>query len=126
MYDKIQSSDFIGIYRITNGTLLYVQKYGVIPNHDGYSSGSEFNKNTKIIRGCKGLRQLVVDYNYKSFDQTPKLIPAGTFIINGQPVQIVDLENYTFEVKSNEGLKGSKFDMLGYLKLINEVIDSYK
>lgn len=126
MYKKIQESDFIDIFRIVDGTLLYVQKHKRVQYYSNYFYGEEFNKSSKFVRGCKGLRQLKIDYKYYNFSKGKyEIIPAGTFLLNGHVVETITKENFTFEIKSNEGFGGTKGQMNEIFYKVNEIMESY-
>lgn len=126
---QIQESQFVDIFRIENGTLLYVNKHTRHPLHKNTGSfyGTKFKKASRIVRGCKGLTQLKTDFSYQDWKTNhDSVIPAGTFLLDGYPIVEANPEDYFFELKSNEGIKGKREQIKESLKIANEIIDSYK
>lgn len=124
--EKIQQHDFLDIYRIQNGSLLYVKKYERDPKYIGHFYGELFNKSSKIVRGCKGLRVLKVDYTYYNYSSgSNETIPFGSFFLDGSAIILANKENFVFEIKSNEGFGGNLREMQEALSKANEIIKSY-
>ena len=125
-YEALQKSEFIDIFRITNGTLLYVRKYEEDLNFRGPIYGKECDKHTKIVRGCKGLKQFKQDYTYYDYYSTKNItVPAGTFLLNDFVVIPTVKENFKFEMKTNEVIGGTKENMKEVFRKVNEIMDSY-
>lgn len=125
-YEKIQESYFVDIFRITNGTLLYVKKYERDLNFRGPIYGEKCDKHTKIVRGCKGLKLFKKDYTYYDYYSKRDItIPAGTFLLNQFIVIPTVKENFKFEIKTNEVIRGTKEDMKKVFQNVNEIMDSY-
>lgn len=125
-YEKIQESEFIDIYRIANGTLLYVRKYERDLNYRGSIYGRECDKHTKIIRGCKGLKQFKKPYTYYDYSASQnKVIPAGTFLLNDFVVIPTAKENFKFELKTSDSIGGTREDMKRAFDKVNEIMETY-
>lgn len=122
MSEQIQSSDFIDIYRIKSGTLLYVNKYEVV---EYFHLNEELKKSSKVVRGCKGLRQLKEEYvdKYKPIDRGT--LSVGDFIIHGSLVKPTSPDKYIFELSSSDGLKGNGDELKSSLDEVNKIIDFY-
>lgn len=67
--EKIQEHPVQDIWRIKDGLLLYVNKYQRHSKYNVFYLSSLSSKNTKIIRCCKGLRELKEDY-FDSYSKT--------------------------------------------------------
>lgn len=125
-FGKIQSSDFLDIFRIENGSLLYVNKYVKDPNYRTHFYNDDFKKSSKIVRGCKGLRQVKSDYDYYDYSSgSTKTLKAGAFVLSDIVVLLTQPKNFTFEIKSNEGFGGTIEEMQEIMKKINEIMFSY-
>lgn len=125
-YEQIQESQFVDIFRIVNGTLLYVKKYEKDSNYRSSIYGTECDKHTKIIRGCKGLKQFKKAYTYYNYSTSQnETIPVGTFLLNNFVVIPTTKENFKFEIKTNEVIGGTKENMNKIFRKINEIMETY-
>lgn len=125
-YSKIQESEFVDIFRIENGTLLYVRKYERDRSYRSYISGKNFNKHTKIIRGCKGLKLIIKDFVIHDYSLgQDRTVPAGTFLLNDYVVLPTTKENFKFEIKTNEVIGGTREKMQAILKEVNDIMETY-
>lgn len=124
--EVIQKSEFVDIFRITNGTLLYVRKYEKDLNFRGPIYGKECDKHIKIVRGCKGLKQFKQNYTYDDYySKGSKTIPAGTYLLDSYVIIPTVKENFKFEMKTNEVIGGTKENMRETFQKVNEIMDSY-
>ena len=125
-FGEIQSNEFLDIYRIESGSLLYVKKYKRDPNHNTLFYNNDFRKSTKVVKGCKGLRQLKSDYTYHDyFSDSNKTVHAGSYVLNDTAIVSIQPREFTFEIKSNEGFGGTIERMEEILKEVREIILSY-
>lgn len=113
--EQIKSHPVKDVYRITDGLLIEIHKYERIGN-----VWMQENKQTKVVRGCTGLRVLMEDYG--------DTLPKGTFLLNSIPIRVVTNANlFKAEIKTNgSGLYGSIPELERTLKTIQNILDSYK
>ncbi|AKO92009.1 hypothetical protein BEH_07780 [Priestia filamentosa] len=108
--EKIQSHEIKDIWRVQDGLLVEIYKYDSL----GYHIHSDKIK-AKIIRGCKGLKELKEDYT-DSWEK--KTYPKGTLLYHGQPVRAIsDRNKFKAEIKSSGG------SVLGSITEINKVLE---
>lgn len=114
----IVKTEYQDVYRITNGVLLVVNKFKPIC----------YNRTVVLFRakvksynkGCqKELKVLKEDYD--SFSEIT--IPRGTIIYHDKPVEIVDKEHYTYQIKTTgESFSGNSNYILKLINDISEII----
>jgi hypothetical protein len=117
--EKIQDHEIKDIYRIRDGLLVEVSKY----NNLGYRLGSGFK--AKGVRGCKGLKVLIEDFEDKYYK---KIFKKGTYIYYDSPVEVLtDVNSYKYEIKSSGGsIYGSELELDKVLENINKIFKLYK
>jgi hypothetical protein len=117
--EKIQSHDIKDIWRVRDGLLVEIYKYEYI----GHSLGSDAK--TKIIRGCKGLKELTEDFIDSYWKQS---YPKGTFIYGHFPVKpIYDPYQFKAEIKSSGGsILGSFVEIEKVLEDIKLILNNYR
>lgn len=114
----LAKTEYQDVYRITNGVLLVVNKFKPIC----------YNRTVVLFRakvksynkGCqKELKVLKEDYG--SFSEIT--IPRGTIIYHDKPVEIVDKEHYTYQIKTTgESFSGNSNYILKLINDISEII----
>lgn len=114
----IVKTEYQDVYRITNGVLLVVNKFKPIC----------YNRTVVLFRakvksynkGCqKELKVLKEDYD--SFSEIT--IPRGTIIYHDRPVEIVNKEHYTYQIKTTgESFSGNSNYILKLINDISEII----
>ncbi|UNY48718.1 hypothetical protein P9294_gp003 [Bacillus phage FADO] len=111
--EKIQSHEIKDIWRVRDGLLIEISKFQSL----GYFI-SDNQMKTKIIRGCKGLRELKEDYTNQ---WSKKTYPKGTLLLHGAPVEpITDVNKFKAEIKSSGG------SVLGSITEIHSVLNDIK
>ncbi|MCM3109922.1 hypothetical protein [Lederbergia lenta] len=111
--EKIQSHEIKDIWRVRDGLLVEIYKYESL----GYTIYSSKVK-TKIVRGCKGLRELKEEYTDSFYK---KVYPKGTLLYNYSPVKLTtEVSKFKAEIKSSGG------SILGSLPEINNVLNDIK
>lgn len=123
-----QKSDFVDIYRIENGTLLYVNKFKRSEEYSSTFYYRDLKKHSKIVRGCKGLIVITEEFPYKEWLNGGKMkcLPVGLFLLNGIPVEKVEKEDYHFQIKTSEGMSGNNSKVSNMLEMINDILKYYK
>jgi hypothetical protein len=118
--EKIQSHEIKDIWRVRDGLLIEIHKYESL----GYSVYGRDVK-TKVIRGCKKLKELKEDY---TDTYCKKTYPKGILIYGSTPVKpITDVSQFKVEIKSSGGsIYGDIKEIEKVLKSIEEIIDKYR
>ncbi|QPK89839.1 hypothetical protein IEN91_05220 [Bacillus velezensis] len=111
--ERIQSHEIKDIWRVRDGLLIVISKF--------QSLGCNIYDNqmkTRIVRGCKGLKELKEDY----IDQwSKKTYRKGTLLLHATPVEpITDVNKFRVEIKSSGG------SVLGSITEMNSVLNDIK
>ena len=122
--EKIQEHPVQDIWRIKDGLLLYVNKYQRHSKYNVFYLSSLNSKNTKIIRGCKGLRELKEDY-FDSYSKTT--IKKGTLLFENIPIEILsDSQMFKYDIRSSGGsIQGNYKTTIDTLNKIQKILGSY-
>ncbi|UUG68114.1 hypothetical protein [Bacillus phage PK-3] len=111
--EKIQSHEIKDIWRVRDGLLIEISKFQSL----GYNI-SDNQMKTKVVRGCKGLRELKEDY---TVEWSKKTYPKGTLLLHGTPVEpITDVNKFRAEIKSSGG------SVLDSLEKIESILNDIK
>lgn len=122
--EKIQEHPVQDIWRIKDGLLLYVNKYQRHSKYNVFYLSSLSSKNTKIIRGCKDLRELKEDY-FDSYSKTT--IKKGTLLFENIPIEILsDSQMFKYDIRSSGGsIQGNYKTTIDTLNKIQKILGSY-
>lgn len=112
-------SEVIDKIKIRYGLVLNVNKYGGALE---YMHNTMNTKNSKMV--CKGIykSKVEIENRYKGTKH-----PVGTYFVHGNPVALVDPQDYTYEVKVSGGtISGSANDVVCELEDIIKAIKKYQ
>ena len=122
--EVVCKSDYQDIYRIKDGVLFIVNKFknkrfdGKIHFIGMYSKNRPYFKNYK-----NGLRILTDDYHDSYYNETYK---KGQVICHGYPVEIVNKDEWEYQIKTTgESFSGNKDNLITLLGSIENIIDQY-
>lgn len=119
MLGIVKESDFLDVYRIQPGALLYVEKYKYDKSYGSISTNDE-KKKTKRHKGAPGLRILT-----DSISISGDVIPPGSFVIRRRPIVLVDKREFNFILKVNDGLSGNQIEMKKLIKMMGQIVSKY-
>lgn len=122
MLGIVKESDFLDVYRIQPGALLYVEKYKYDKSYGSYIRIPINDNKTKTKRhkGAPGLR-MVTD----SIKVSKGTIPCGSFVIDRRPIVLVDKREFNFILKVNDGLSGNQIEMKKLIKMMGQIVSKY-
>lgn len=122
MVEIVRESDFLDVYRIQSGALLYVEKYKRDNSYGSYIVISENEKRmkTKRYKGAPGLRILT-----DSIRISGGVIPSGSFVIGRRPIVLVDKREFNFTLKVNDGLSGNQIEMKKLIEMMDQIVSKY-
>ena len=122
MVEIVRESDFLDVYRIQSGALLYVEKYKRDNSYGSYIVISENEKRmkTKRYKGAPGLRILTDSINISE-----GVIPCGSFVIGRRPIVLVDKKEFNFVLKVNDGLSGNQIEMKKLIEMMDQIVSKY-
>ena len=122
MVEIVRESDFLDVYRIQSGALLYVEKYKRDNSYGSYIviSTNDEKKKTKRHKGAPGLRILT-----DSIRISEGVIPCGSFVLNRRLIVLVDKREFNFILKVNDGLSGNQIEMKKLIEMMNQIVSKY-
>lgn len=117
--EQIQDHPIQDIWRVKPGLLVVINKYERIGSWLSVSS-----KQTKVVRGCKGLRVLTEDF-HNQYEKVSYL--KGTYLFGTAPVKpISDYRKFKVEVKSSGGtIEGSLKEVQDVMSDIDVIMAKY-
>jgi hypothetical protein len=116
--EQIQDHPIQDVWRVKSGLLVVINKYESIGS---WLSGKT---KTKVIRGCKNLKELKEDYTDSYYKTT---YPKGTLLLGSTPVKaITGVRDFRVEVKSSGGtIEGGIGDIQDVMNDIDIILAKY-
>lgn len=117
--EQIQNHSVQDIWRVQHGLLVVINKYNSL---GGWLSVP--TSDTKVIRGCKGLRELKKDF-YD--DWRKRTLPKGSLLFGSTPVEpITNVKEFRVEVKASGGtIEGGIRDIQDVMNDIDIILAKY-
>lgn len=117
----LAQTEYQDLYRVTDGVLVVVNKFR--PIDYGLVIGSLFRIKVKSYnKGCqKQLQVLKEDYYHEYADIT---IPKGTVLYNCRPVEMVEKQKWTYQIKTTGDLFSGNYDEI--LELLSDIVSIIK
>jgi hypothetical protein len=112
--EQIQDHPIQDVWRVKSGLLVVINKYRSKGNSYYYSSEMK----SKVVRGCKGLKQLTAPY---------KDLPVGTLMFGRVAVEPHNnIRDFKVEVKSSGGtIEGGIGDIQDVMNDIDIILAKY-
>lgn len=114
-------SEYQDLFRVKDGVLLVVNKFKYIPTADYIGNAARRRRYTNNCQ--KELEILTKDYIDKF---SKKTYQSGQVIYNGYPVEIVDKDNWNYQIKTTgTNFSGNWSDVITFLSDISYIIRRY-
>ena len=117
----LAKTEYQDLYRITDGVLLVVNKFKPI-DYGENKWISLFNSNVKSYKkGCQKQLKILKENCYVSYENI--IVPSGTILYYGRPVEIVDKSEWNYQIKTTgEAFSGNLNNILKFINDISEII----
>lgn len=117
----LAKTEYQDLYRITDGVLLVVNKFKPI-DYGENKWISLFNPNVKSYKkGCQKQLKILKENYYVRYESI--IVPSGTVLYYGRPVELVDKCEWNYQIKTTgESFSGNSNYILKLINDISEII----